>query len=88
MNDFNVSLLFVRPDGRKELKDPNWLEDTGFECLAPGVFGSVVAWSSMTDRERVECSEDAVLKFSQRNGTPYEIWYEDYLTRIRRRRKA
>ena len=85
MQDFEIGVIFVRPDGLKEVKDPNWLEDAGFKCLAPSVFGSDSAWSQMTDIDRVECSESDLRHFCHHNRDSWERWYKGYCETAQRR---
>ena len=85
-HDFDVSITFMRPDGKPEYKDPNWIYETGFKCLAPAVFGSEIAWRNMTQDQRAKCSKMALLHFNQVNGFSWDSWYPDHLERKRRRR--
>ena len=83
--DFDVGIIFLRPDGTSERKDPNWVVDAGFNYLAPGVFGSKAVWENMKEMDRRKLSEHALIRFSQWNDLEWHTWYTDYQYRLHRR---
>ena len=84
-NDFEIIVSFVRPDGRLEFKDPNWVSDCGFDVLAAGVFGSTEAWSKMEANERRQCSEKAIMDFYRCNTQTWDDWFADFERRRKNR---
>ena len=85
--DFSTSVTFVRPDGRLETKDPNWVADAGFGLLAAGVLGSTEGWSRMNEKDRQQCSENAIQNFRRLNDEHRRVWYAEYCRRLRGRLK-
>ena len=72
---YDISLVFLRPDGGTEIKDPHWLVDSGFDLLAPGLYGSRTAWSRLTFVEEDQLAEEALVTFSRLNEMVWDDWY-------------
>ena len=83
--EFYVRICFLRPEGATEVKDPNWLKDSGFGYIAPGSFGCHNVWQRMTESARARCCQQSINQFIAMNGIPWCAWYSDYLERCERR---
>ena len=84
MDDFEISIVFLRPDGKQEYKDPNWVADCGYGLLAAAVFGSTEAWSTMSEKDKTHCSEQAVIDFHRLNHETWHAWYSRYEDRAKK----
>ena len=83
--DYETTVLFLRPDGDMELKDPVWCRDTDFGMLSPGIFGCREAWSKMRADLKQPLIDRAIRDFESMNSIAWDTWYPGYLTRQRYR---